>query len=210
MIDLYCERLDSSFWAEPINALTNLAFIIAAWAVWKQGNRVDKLSTPLWVLISLMGLIGIGSFLFHTFATRPTLLLDVLPILLFQFVFIWVYVRQIIQLQFFHTLGVLVLYIVFALLGREFPEILNGSLSYAPAFLVLLGLGAYHFIQKKQGRFLLLSALAIFSLALVFRTMDNMLCSYFPLGTHFLWHILNGILVYFLSLALMLNLEKDQ
>ena len=39
MIDLYCERLDSSFWAEPINALTNVAFIIAAWGVWRLGCK---------------------------------------------------------------------------------------------------------------------------------------------------------------------------
>ncbi|NOR70727.1 MAG: hypothetical protein GQ532_13710 [Methylomarinum sp.] len=102
------------------------------------------------------------------------------------------------------------LYIVFALLGRQYPNILNGSLSYAPAFLVLSGLGLYHFIHKKQQKFLLLSALAVFSLALVLRTLDNMLCPYFPIGTHFLWHIFNGILVYFLSLALMLNLEQEQ
>jgi len=29
-IDLYCERTDASFWAEPANALTNAAFLIAA------------------------------------------------------------------------------------------------------------------------------------------------------------------------------------
>jgi len=210
MIDLYCERLDSSFWAEPINALSNLAFIIAAWAVWKHANRLNKLSTPVWVLIGLMLSIGIGSFLFHTFATSSTMILDILPILFFQFVFIWVYIRQIIQLPFFNTLGVLVLYIVFALLGRQFPDILNGSLSYAPAFLVLAGLGWYHFIFKKQQRYILLSAFAIFSLALVLRTTDNMLCPYIPIGTHFLWHLFNGILVYCLAVSLMLNLGKEQ
>ena len=29
-IDGYCERLDPSFWAEPLNAWTNLAFLLAA------------------------------------------------------------------------------------------------------------------------------------------------------------------------------------
>ena len=28
-IDLYCERLGPSFWAERVNALTNIAFILA-------------------------------------------------------------------------------------------------------------------------------------------------------------------------------------
>ena len=92
MIDLYCERLDSSFWAEPINALTNLVFIIAAWTIWKHGHRLGKLSNPIWVLIGLMVSIGIGSFLFHTYPTDLTKLLDILPILLFQFVwFVFLY-----------------------------------------------------------------------------------------------------------------------
>ena len=29
-IDLYCERTDASLWAEPANALTNTAFLVAA------------------------------------------------------------------------------------------------------------------------------------------------------------------------------------
>ena len=111
MIDLYCERLDSSFWAEPINALTNFAFIIAAWAVWKHGHRLGRLSYPIWVLIGLMVSIGIGSFLFHTYASNFTRFLDVLPILLFQFVFMWVYIRRIIQVGMIYAIGLLLIYI---------------------------------------------------------------------------------------------------
>ena len=29
-IDGYCERLDTGFWAEPVNAASNLAFVVAA------------------------------------------------------------------------------------------------------------------------------------------------------------------------------------
>ena len=35
MIDLYCEREGPGLAAEPINALTNLAFLVAAWATWR-------------------------------------------------------------------------------------------------------------------------------------------------------------------------------
>ena len=31
IVDLYCERTSPVFWAEPVNALTNLAFFLAAW-----------------------------------------------------------------------------------------------------------------------------------------------------------------------------------
>ena len=30
MIYLYCERLGSGLWAEPINALSNISFLLAA------------------------------------------------------------------------------------------------------------------------------------------------------------------------------------
>ena len=35
-IDGYCERLGPGFWAEPLNALTNLAFLIAALVMWRR------------------------------------------------------------------------------------------------------------------------------------------------------------------------------
>lgn len=34
-VDIYCERLGPSFWAEPFNAVTNASFLIAAWFAWR-------------------------------------------------------------------------------------------------------------------------------------------------------------------------------
>ena len=34
-VDGYCERVDAAFWSEPINAVTNAAFLIAAIWVWR-------------------------------------------------------------------------------------------------------------------------------------------------------------------------------
>lgn len=207
MIDLYCERLDSSFWAEPINAFTNFVFIISAWIVWKHGHAQGKLFYPVWVLIGLMVSIAVGSFLFHTYASHLTMLLDILPILLFQLVFTWVYSRKIIQLRMVYATGLLMAYVFIALLGRQSPHLLNGSLSYLPAICLLLGFGLYHLIYKKREKFILLVALAVFLVALFFRTIDTMICPYFPIGTHFIWHVINGILVYLSARALMLNLS---
>jgi len=39
MIDLYCERLGPGLWAEPLNALTNLAFLLTALASWQLARR---------------------------------------------------------------------------------------------------------------------------------------------------------------------------
>ena len=48
-------------------------------------------------------------------------------------------------------------YLAAAYLGRQFPLLLNGSLVYAPALILMLGLGLYHFLQHKAGRCLLLA-----------------------------------------------------
>ncbi|MEG4207359.1 hypothetical protein QUA20_25970 [Microcoleus sp. Pol7_A1] len=98
-IDLYCERLIPGLWSEPLNAISNVSFIIAAWAIWQLAQRHHKISPGIWILIALATSIGIGSFLFHTFATRWANLLKVIPILLFQLGFIWLYSRRVVRMN---------------------------------------------------------------------------------------------------------------
>ncbi|MFJ5370379.1 ceramidase domain-containing protein, partial [Bosea sp. CER48] len=81
----YCERLDASFWAEPANAVTNGAFVVAALAaswLWCRQEQRDRVALAF---ILLVFAIGIGSFLFHTMPNRGTVLADVVPIQLFAF-----------------------------------------------------------------------------------------------------------------------------
>jgi hypothetical protein len=47
-IDAYCERLGPGLWAEPLNALTNLAFIVAALiCAWRLGHPRPPLGLAL-------------------------------------------------------------------------------------------------------------------------------------------------------------------
>ncbi len=206
MIDDYCERVGPELWAEPINVLTNLAFFISAWAVWQLAFRLHKLSPGIWILIILIVFIGIGSSLFHTFATAWAYWLDIVPILLFQFVYLWQYAYRIIKLNSKSTAGLLVLYSVAAYVGRQFPQILNGSLMYAPAFLLLIGLGSYHYLYEKKERSILLFSLGVLILSLSLHIVDNTICPYFPIGTHFFWHLFAALLTYMVARALLINL----
>jgi len=53
-IDAYCERLGPGFWNEPLNALTNLAFWLSAWLVWRGWRaRLDAVSNPVKARITL-------------------------------------------------------------------------------------------------------------------------------------------------------------
>ena len=133
MIDLYCERVGPGLWAEPLNALTNLAFLVAAWISWSMVRDSPSRSGDVTVLIALMVAIGIGSGLFHTLATTWARVLDVVPILLFQMSFIWLYARRIIVTSWPWSTLLTGSFLVVTLLGRQFPSIMNGVLAYMPA-----------------------------------------------------------------------------
>ncbi len=193
MIDLYCERLGPGLWAEPLNAVTNLGYLVAAWVSWRLIQRSGQGSGALTFLVVVMALIGIGSGLFHTFATGWAQALDVAPILIFQLSFFWLYFRRVITWGHITSGFALVCLVAAVLILRKlFSAVLNGSLQYAPAFAVLLFLGVYHFRKQKRQRFALLAAAGLFMLALTFRTIDSAVCPYFPLGTHFAWHLLTA------------------
>ena len=205
MIDLYCERIGAGLLAEPINALTNAAFFIAAWASWSLARRSHRLSTGIWVLLALSIAIGTGSALFHTFASGWARILDEVPILLFQLCYLWLYARRIMRLRTVFSAAAIAAYMAAAFLGRQFPHLLNGSLVYAPAMTLMLGLGLYHFLRHQVGRVLLLATAGIFLIALALRSVDEAACPYIPTGTHFLWHVLIAVVLYLSMRALILN-----
>jgi hypothetical protein len=58
--------------------------------------------------------------------------------------------------------------------------------------------------QWLAGRqFLMLTAAGIFTLSLALRTVDDAACDRFPLGTHFVWHLLNATGLYLCVLGLL-------
>ena len=206
MIDLYCERTGADFWAEPLNAVTNLAFIIAAVAILWQALRSQTLQLDLGVLIGLLFMIGIGSGLFHLFATRETMLADVLPILGFQVVFLLTYGRRVIGLSGGGCFRLFMMYVLLTILCSYLPSSwLNGTLSYAPAFMFLLGFGVYHYVTRQPMPFVLLTAAGIFLVSMTFRSIDQSVCQDIPIGTHFLWHIFNALVLYLCLYSLILK-----
>ena len=195
-VDLYCERLVPGLLAEPVNAVTNVAFLVAAWVLWRQARRQGSCPGELSVLIGLMVAIGVGSGLFHTFAETWAMVLDVVPILLFQLAFLWIYSRRVIGWQAWSAAALVGGFLLASLYARGFPHLLNGSLTYALAITAILPLGIYHWLAKKPARFMLIAAAGVFALSLFFRTIDEAVCPQFPLGTHFLWHLLDAVVLY--------------
>ncbi len=204
-VDLYCERLGPDFWAEPVNALTNASFLVGAWFALLRAKHLEVVSPAVLSLLGLMCAIGLGSASFHTFANNLTRFLDVLPILLFQLIYVWLYCREIARTRQAFAAAIVFVYLVAAILGRQYPHILNGSLIYAPAIVVLFGIGIYHASSRRNARFVVMGAALIFVVSLACRTVDGAVCPYFPIGTHFLWHLFNGFVLYLLIRGFLAN-----
>jgi len=201
-IDLYCERLDSSLLSEPINVITNSAFIAAGLILsWK----AKQASWEVKILVLFVFLIGIGSLLFHTFATAWARVLDVVPIIIFQLLFIWTYLREIVKCSVLSASVFVVAFCCLVLFLRFFPQLWNGSLTYFPAIVLLLGFSYFHYINHLPGAGVLLLASMIFATSLIFRSIDNNICSYLEVGTHFLWHLLNGVVLYLCVSSLLIK-----
>jgi hypothetical protein len=93
-IDAYCERIDASFWSEPVNALSNGGFLAAAALAFLQWRRARSSDRPAICLIIIVATVGVGSFLFHTFANRWSRLADVLPIAGFIYGYFFLAMRR--------------------------------------------------------------------------------------------------------------------
>jgi hypothetical protein len=207
MIDFYCERAGSGLWAEPLNAATNVAFFVGAWAAWLMARRLHALSPGTVVLVAFIVTVGIGSSLFHTFATTWARILDIGPILLFEISYLWLYGRRVAALSAGTMAALLIAFLAAAYAGLQFPHVLNRSLVYAPAVVAVIVLGVYHHRARKAANASMLAACAIFLIAVGFRTIDNAVCAAFPLGTHFLWHLLIPVALFLFMRSLLVNSE---
>ena len=195
-VDIYCERIDATFWSEPLNALTNAAFIVAASAAALRYRAAGVRDRFLRTLVGIVALIGIGSFAFHTLATRGAVLLDVIPITIFIYAYLALALRRFVGLGLFATAVLLAAFFVFsyglsALVPRPW---LNGSIDYLPPLAALYAVGLW--VQSPAVRRGVLVAAALFTVSLVLRTADLAVCHAFPIGTHFMWHLLNASVLY--------------
>lgn len=209
VLDAYCERTDPGLWAEPLNALTNLAFMAAAMLVLLVLRSHPRLmraqSWDLMLLIVLLFAIGLGSGLWHLFATRWAELADVLPINLFIAVFLFSFLRRALEASWVASVAAVIAFEAasFALPFVLSPRLLNGSIVYLPAWLLLIGFALELRRRKHELGPVFVGGAGIFSVSLVFRTVDRELCAVVPIGTHFLWHLLNAALLYLMLRGLI-------
>lgn len=192
-IDAYCERTTDAFWAEPVNALTNVAFLAAALWAMTLARRSDQADLGVVVLAGFTACVGIGSFLFHTVATRWAALADVVPIGLFIAVAVHL---GLMRLAGFSAVPAAVATTAFLmlspLLARITEPALGSSAPYGAAALAMPALAIAGWRRGCRGSGSILAAGAVFALSLALRMADGPSCALLPVGTHFGWHLLNG------------------
>jgi hypothetical protein len=203
-VDLYCERLGPGLTAEPLNALSNLGFMVAGLWLWRLAIRRGE-PASLRALPLLMVLIGLGSASFHTVARQWAEVLDVLFIALFIYWFVACYARHAWRLPWSWALPCMALFHGFGLLvTRPFHSgDFNGSVAYFPALLGLLifaALSAWRHGMRAGTWFF--AAAGMFSLSLALRSSDLALCTDWPYGTHWAWHLLNALTLSLASLGI--------
>lgn len=207
----YCERLDGSFWAEPLNAVSNGAFLAAAGVAVLHERRGDRRDPAALVLAGLVAVVGIGSFLFHTLANRWSMLADVIPIGLFIYAYLLLALRRFLDVSSLMAIVVTVAFAAFNLsfgaladrvLGQSSAALSNGSIDYVPAVLALVIVGGASAVSggpaRRKAGLSLLGVAVLFLLSLACRTIDHTVCREFASGTHFLWHLLNAAVLYLL------------
>ncbi len=207
-IDIYCERTGPEFWSEPINAVSNLAFIIAAILPFMAMRRAGASDALLTGLCGIAFCIGVGSFLFHTVAERWAALADTLPILLFIIGFLYAAMNRLFGLRWPWAILATVLAFALSTTARDAGMMiagssLNGSVSYFPALALLGGSTIALAVRGHPAARPVAVATAIFALSLTARSVDEALCVDIPMGTHFLWHLLNGTMIGVLLFALL-------
>lgn len=204
-VDLYCERTDPSFWAEPVNAITNASFLIAAVVAFLHYRRNGTRDWPVLALIALTAVIGVGSFIFHTVATRGAALFDTIPIAVFIYGYLFFALRRFLRLSLLISAALLVAFVVLSYAeSAVVPRgALNGSHAYLPALAATFVVG-WLALRRPSGPLILAAGITL-TVSLVFRTIDQAVCEALPLGTHFLWHSLNGLALYLLLRAALVD-----
>lgn len=195
-VDAYCERTDLSYWSEPVNAVTNAAFLVAAFIMWRRTRGAGLPIATL--LVVLLAAIGVGSYLFHTHATVWSALLDVVPIVLFSLVYIYAANRHFwgwpVWVSALGTAAFLPYAAAVGWVANRLPFFEISSIYWSLPLMI----AAYALLLRARAPALaagLAIGAAILVASLTFRSLDEIVCGAVPVGTHFMWHILNATML---------------
>ncbi len=188
LADNYCERVGTGLFAEPLNLITGLAFVVlGGWLL--QRPRQPGLSRVM-ALTCLA--TGFTTVLQHLHPSRAMALIDIVPTFLFVGITFFAYARDVMRLSPGEAVSGTVVMLPFVggslllLLALDEPF---ASAGYASLPVFVLGMAVV--LRQRDGGtgFRVMLAAVVLVGALALRGLDLPLCDRFPWGTHFLWHL---------------------
>ena len=223
---LYCERgTDAALWAEPVNAISNAGFFLAALVAWQLllWRPPEERSPDHFLLVGLTFLIGCGSLAFHVYADQGTELADIIPIGLFMMVYLGFALNRFLAVPPGWTVLIVIGFAAIiaatmqvqcwdggiGLPGADVTDAkacLNGSVGYLPALGALIILAMLLTERHHRAAPYVVWATIIFIGSIMLRSIDMSFCDRVVIdgrnvGTHFVWHILNAVVIFLLLLA---------
>jgi hypothetical protein len=209
-----CERTHAGLLAEPLNLFSNLAFIYVAVKIYRFYHRHEDIGKrwiwDLHALTFLTFIIGVNSIIFHAYPTPITELMDTIPIVMFIMLFFASVLFRIGRVNWFQGVVCLVAFVGFShMLVHQFPRALNDSIGYLSSMIALVMIAVYLYLRARpaSAHFMLAALVGITSLFC--RAIDRVLCDAVPMGTHFLWHLLNATLLYILLRQIVRNVNRE-
>lgn len=210
-----CEALHSgeSWFSEPLNVLSSALFLVTAFALHYYFNKIRNTSRhfdlDIRLLIGITYAIGVSSLLLHSLPNAVTEFFDVMSISLFIVVFFFSVMLRILRCSMRNMILAFVGFLFFTFSSITYLEsYMNGAASYIATMAVLSMMAFYLYGKSHPSAKHFLAGSQIGVVALYFRSIDMKACSWMPLGTHWIWHTMNAILIFILMRELIKRAAK--
>lgn len=209
-----CERTSDGMLGEPLNVLTSFFFMFVAVNIYRYYHRHEDLDRRwIWdihALTFLTFIIGFNSVVFHMFPNRTTELMDTLAIVMFIMIYFWSVLFRIGRCNPFQATIAFIAFVGFShMLVAQFPNALNDSIGYLSSMIALIMIAVYlHLRARPSSQHFMLAAI-IGVCSLFCRAIDHAVCPMLPVGTHFLWHTFNSMLLYILLKQIIRNVNRE-
>ncbi len=196
-----CELFKSGMQNQPINLITNLAFFIAGWKIYGLLKKHKIINKDFWLLFYGVILVGLGSAIRHYHSSILTLIIDGLPMLGLICLSVYLFAKYLFKLNRLKSLlavfgYILLMALILITLNKTIRPALVFSLS---SQLICLPLVLISHKRRRETSGLLITATVFFLLAAVAFIIDLNYCQKLLFGIHWLWHIFNGLALYYLS-----------
>lgn len=191
----YAEYHPELWIVEPWNAASSLVMMLPAlYYVWKFNRQLYNFPFMSFsILMVFLG--GLGSTLFHAFRMSSVfLMMDVVPSAILTIAIAVYFWLRIVSKWWIVLLIFIPLFGLRFLLFQSLPQHLSINLSYAfSGLLIIVPLMVVLFRTQFAQLLTVVTLLASFGLALLFRQLDAHEGLFFPQGTHFLWHLFSAL-----------------